>query len=461
MNVRCRGIYTTALTERLREDHAIVQASDPIRARFDAAFPDRPADVTVRTTADRRGVGVTGDADGVAAVTDTIADCSRDTLAWTAALPAGAIYEGRVSDTRGGGAVVDCGPGEGYLPFDAVDGYVEDGDTLRVQVRDPAPPWTDDRPALGAAVRVERSLARLERGHSGIDAAANGQELAGLTDLLATDVPDGWGLHWNYGAADADMDALDATLERLVAAAADIDAALEEADAASAPATLYDDRATRWVRFGREGRFALDDDRAAVTTTMAGHHRIKAGSSAASTAVDFVEALAATPDTFSFDAVTDTFGPTVGDSVAIAHGKPDGREYSLGRGTVTERDPDGGLTVERTIRSSGTYDGLGVPREPDDTATSSFEEGRWWYPTVYRGADGTVKGTYVNVCTPVECFPDAVTYVDLHVDVVKVDGEIRRVDDDELDAAVENGMVPEPLAEKARAVASAIESGLG
>ena len=51
--------------------------------------------------------------------------------------------------------------------------------------------------------------------------------------------------------------------------------------------------------------------------------------------------------------------------------------------------------------------------------------------------------------------------VDLHVDVVKSpDGEVERVDDDELDAAVEVGDISEPLAEKARSVASSVERAL-
>ncbi|PSQ59670.1 MAG: RNA-binding protein, partial [Halobacteriales archaeon SW_9_67_25] len=66
-----------------------------------------------------------------------------------------------------------------------------------------------------------------------------------------------------------------------------------------------------------------------------------------------------------------------------------------------------------------------------------------------------------NVCTPVEVFPEEVRYVDLHVDVVRTpDGTVRRVDDDELDAAVEAGNVPEALAEKAREVAGALENAL-
>jgi predicted RNA-binding protein associated with RNAse of E/G family len=47
------------------------------------------------------------------------------------------------------------------------------------------------------------------------------------------------------------------------------------------------------------------------------------------------------------------------------------------------------------------------------------------------------------------------------VDVVKrADGEVERLDDDELDAAVADGDVPGPLAEKARSVAAAVRNAL-
>jgi len=197
---------------------------------------------------------------------------------------------------------------------------------------------------------------------------------------------------------------------------------------------------------------------------MSGHHRVKAGSTEASRAVDFVEALgtaADAADDFPFEAVTDTFGPVAGDTVALAHGKPDGRLIVLGRAEVTDRDPDGTLTLRREMTAGGTYDALGVAREAGDVAITKVREGRWWYPTVYRGADGERKGTYVNVCTPVECFPDAVRYVDLHVDVVKGPvGDVRRVDDDELDAAVDAGQVSEALAEQARSVATSLENAI-
>ena len=209
---------------------------------------------------------------------------------------------------------------------------------------------------------------------------------------------------------------------------------------------------------------------------MPGHHRTKAADRGASAAVDFAEAVsaelaggdaaadafAAADDVdFPFAAVTRQFGPVTGDRLALGHGKPDGRLITLGPGEVTDWGADGSLTLERSIRGGGRYDGLGAPKEDGDVAVTKLREGRWWYPTTYKRADGTVVGTYVNVCTPVECFPNSARYVDLHVDVVRHgDGRVEIVDEDELAAAVADGFVSEDLAEKARSVASAVERAL-
>jgi hypothetical protein len=467
VNVRVRGIYATALTRRcLRADHSVVQASDPIRERFDALATDpedasfAPAAATVATTDDRLGVGVTGTPEAVDALED-VCTPGVDTLAFDAALPRGAVFDGRVTDALGAGCVVDCGDGEGYLPYDAVDAHVEAGDAVRVQVHEPAAPWTDDRPVLDAEIRVPGDLVVLSRGRSGVTAAANGgraTELVRTTDLLSTDPPEGWGVRWQHAALDASMNHLD---DALAAASDTADAFADLPDAVEPTRQLAAPTATTWLWYGRESRFALDDDRREVAPTMPGHHRVKAGSRSAGAAVDFAEALCDPAGEFPFGAVAGQFGPTRGDRLAIGHGKPDGRYFTLGRGEVTEWRADGKVMVRRELSSSGTYDALGTQREPGDVAVTKLTEGRWWYPTVYRGADGERKGTYVNVCTPVELFPDVARYVDLHVDVVKrPDGTVERVDDDELDAAVADGELSAALAAKARSVAASVERAL-
>lgn len=456
MTVRVRGIYATALTA-LVED--VVQASPPIRERFDEEFPVEPADAVVETTGDRQGVGVHGTEERVEGVVSTLQSVGTDTFAWEAALPHGAVYAGELVDTLDSGAVVACGDTDtrGFLPYSKTARHVEEGDCLRVQVTDPEPPWTDRRAVLDTDIEVPGSLGALVRG------GTTGSNQPELADLLPTDPPEGWGPTWHRGADDADLDALDAEIDQLAQRAAAFDEAFADADppAEAAPGTYWPGQTSYWVWFGRDARFELDGIRGDVTETMAGHHRAKAAHDSASSAVDFVESVCVAPGKreFPFDAVTRQFGPGEGDTVGIGHGKPDGRCYDLGPGEVTARTPEGKVTVERELMPGGTYDALGSEIQPGDVAITKFEEGRWWYPTVYRGEDGQTRGTYVNVCTPVEVFPRTVRYVDLHVDVVKhLDGTVERVDEAELDAAVEAGHISEQLAEKARKVADAVEN---
>jgi hypothetical protein len=518
MTVRVRGIYATALTALLGDDHEVVQASDPIRERFDDEFPVAPADAAVETTRDRQGVSVAGDPDAVGTVADALRGVARDALAWQSAAPLDAVFRGVVTEALNSGAVVDLGSAaqsgaarassegraapldpceraggpradgersepraaEGFLPYANTEDYVDEGDVLRVQVRAVSAPWTGGRPELDTDLRVSGELVELVRGGGGGasagPAAATGA--ARMEDVLPVDPPEGWAVRWGDAHEDAGMDALAAALTRagdraelLMAAVAgavgepggDLDHADVDdgPDPDEAPARIVAPLATIHVWFGRESRFALDGVRREVTTTMPGHHRVKAGSRAASAAVDFAESLCDPEGEFPFDAVTRQFGPTEGNRIAIGHGKPDGRLLTLGRGEVTDRDPAGTVTVRREMSPGGTYDALGVERRAGDVAVTRFHEGRWWYATVYRGDDGTRRGTYVNVCTPLEIFPETVRYVDLHVDVVrKPDGTVERVDDDELDAAVDAGRASEALAERAREVASTVEDAL-
>jgi len=469
-NVRVRGIYATALTRRLLDaGHGVVQASPPIQERFDAELSPESHDVTVVTSDDRQGLNLAGEHKYVEAVQTLFTDVAIDTLSWADPAPEDAVFDGRVVDTLSEGAVVDLGGVEGFLSFYRVDGQIDEGDAVRVQVTDPAVPWDTNRPVLdtGPGFSVSAGLATLTRGSSGIRVEGRddvaGRELAGMTDLLPLDPPDGWGLEWRRDAREAGMDALSGALERVTERAEKLDSAL--GTDIEPVRTVATPSAGAWVWFGRESRFALDEIRRDVRATMVGHHRVKAGSSAASAGVDFAEALCGDhlsgSEEFPFGTVTEQFGPRKGDQLRIDHGKPAGQRIVLGRGEVVEYDIDGTVAVERKMSPGGTYDALGVPRESGDTALTKFREGRWWYPTVYRDADGKHKGTYVNICTPVEIFPDAARYVDLEVDVIRYpDGGVKRVDDDELDEAVEAGLLSEELADRARQVAASLVNAL-
>ncbi|MFB6310662.1 MAG: DUF402 domain-containing protein [Salinirussus sp.] len=453
--VRIRGIYATALTARLEN---VVQSSQAIRERIDGSPSDEPAGALVETTSDRQGVGIHGEPESVAKIAATIEEVGRDTFRWSATAPIDGVFAGEVTETLGSGALVDIGTATGFLPFSATERRIETGDRLRVHVGEPVPPWSEDHPVLDTEVRLHGGLLDLVRG---------GPKDTGepaLVDLLPATPPNGWRPDWGPGALERNHEDLAAALETIATDAEALDAALEDAIAPTDrdPGPYWTGRSTTWCWFGRESRFALDEDRRTVTTTMPGHHRLKTAAEAASPAVDFVEAVC--PEfngEFPFDVATREFGPREGDQVAIAHGKPDGHQFDLGTGEVVDREPEGTVTIRREMTPGGTYDALDVERQAGDIALTTATEGRWWYPTIYRSEDGDRRGTYVNVCTPVEIFPDAVRYVDLYVDVVKhADGTVKRVDDDELDDAVAVGELSDDLADRAREVASAVESAL-
>jgi len=320
-----------------------------------------------------------------------------------------------VTETLGGGAVVRLRVGggesegdattEGYLPYGSVDDRIETGDPVRVQVRESAAPWTDRRPELDGSLRAGGGLVTLEPGSgTRVDARndKDARELSGMLDLLGLKPPEGWRAVWKPPAVDADTEELQAGLDRAVAAVEGLDDAVDAAGGAGVldgSDSVREEPLTRpnagvWVWFGRESRFALDDRRREATATMPGHHRVKAGSADASSGVDLAEALCE-PDadaSFPFGVVTDAFGPAEGDALRLEHGKPDGRLITLGEATVTTVDADGSVAVEREMTGGGSYDGLDVPREAGDIAETSLKEGRWWYPTTYRGRDGTVRG---------------------------------------------------------------------
>jgi len=469
IRVRIRGIYATALTAVCLDcGVSVVQASPPIRERFETAFEDAAADVSVETTADRQGVEVSGPPASVEAIRERFVSVADDAFAWVDPVPAGGVFDARVAETTGGGAILDLGEGrEAYAPFDSIEGYVDVGDALRVQVRDPSPPWAGGRATAATTVRTPGpgGVVELEEGDALVAATPDGtpdHELVATTEMLNVDLPEGWAVRWGEvaeGAPFADLQvALEAAAER---AEAVVDALADVGDP-DEPGAVYAPIGTSWVWFGRDSRFALDGLRSAVTPTMSGHHRTKAATPAASAAVDFAEAVGVDADEFPFDAVASAFGPTEGDTLAIAHGKPSGRLVTLGRGTVTGVDHAAGtLTLRREMTAGGTYDALGTAREAGDVAITRVAEGREWYATVYRGEDGEDRGTYANVSTPVEVFPDAIRYVDLHVDVVKYpDGTVEVVDAAELEASVEAGHVSRALADRAMEVAARLERGL-
>lgn len=450
--VEVRGIYSTALTRILLDaGHRVVRPSGILEERFDDDFGDEEPTVRVRDSRDRHGVEVSGE-DGVEAVAETLASVALDAAALEGSLKEGGIYDGVVEDIFGGGALVDVGPGAAFLPFSEADRYVETGDRLRVQVRNPESPWVDRRPTCSAAVRVSSGDLELSRGGEWSEEAHR------LVEMTSAEVPTGWAIPGRVG-----VQCFEEELPECVDRAHRLEELMEEAGEPGEPGPVAEPLDTRWVRLGREAKFALDRARREVTVTMTGHHRLKSVGDGAGSAVDFFEATVGDTGELPFAGAAAAFGPRIGDRVALHHGKPDGSRINLGKAEVRSVDPEEGkLVVQRSMSPGGTYDGLGAPKEEGDVAVTTLREGEWSYRTDYHDAEGALKGTYVNVCTPVEIHPRSVDYVDLYVDVVQLPGEpVEVIDLGELRDAESRGLVSPELAEKARGVADRERERLG
>ncbi len=456
--VRVRGIYATALSVRCRrEGFAITDPSDVLRERLEEPFAEGPPDVVIRDTSHRLGVEVTGVSPGVGEVAAELAACSTDTLRWAAGHPRDAVFAVEIEEETEGGAIARTGAGTAYLPYGKVDAYVSTGDRLLAQIIDPEPPWSRGRrPVLAGAIRARGTWVWLERGADASIVESPSTELARTVEHLDVEPPAGWGFGFDDRAEAIAPARLGDDIEAAIAEAEAIESAIGAAGETPSGEPVSVPRDTHWVRFGREGRFACDRDRAVRTRTVDGHHRFKVIGEGAARAVDLLETYGIDEVSFDPAVVFGVFGPSVGDRVRIAHGKPTGETIELGNGRVSDVD-EGTVTVERHIAGEGRYDALETPREAGDLAETTFVEGRWWYPTVYRSSSDAYKGTYVNVGTPVEIHPGRIHYVDLYVDVIRrPDGDVTIVDEEELADAVAEGTVPEALGTKAREVAGAV-----
>lgn len=459
-DIRVRGIYATALSVWCeKEQFDLVDPSSVIANRLQASFVEGVPNVLIRDSRDRQGVEVSGSPDAVREVVAGLDNCSRDTLSWAATLTRGGIYSGVIRETVEGGAIVEIGPEmTGYLPFGNVDRYVDIGDRVVTQVIDPISPWIVGRkPVLDTDIRIPGTYVSLVYDAEKTLVNVPNEALSRMVDMLDVSLPDAWGVSVSRRADRVDPTVIRDELQQLIDLAGQL---LDEHALDQAPAEeeiTFTPFATYWCRFGREGRFHLDTYRSQVTPTIDGHHRIKSHEDQAYSAVEFLEHYPLEDIAFDPDILFDVFGPTIGDHVQVDHGKVTGESIILGRGSVIDQDEDGAITIERTFRAGGLYDALETPIEENDRAETTFVEGRWWYPTIYRSAEGTYKGTYVNIGTPLEILPDRVRYVDLEIDVVKFpDGTVRIVDRDALDNRVTAGLVTSALAERAESVATAV-----
>ena len=446
--VRVRGIYATALSLLLAERGFLLSdVSDVMRSRLKAPVSEAPPEVTVKSLEDSPDevlvVGYPWEA-GVEverAIMESVAYASARRGRW-------GLYT--VVDVRslGGCRVEMPGGGEGELAESPCPG---EGEVLRATVVKEALEH-GSRPRLRRGVSVVGSYAIVTVPGSGVGFSEHIRDQDLKADLMlgAVSRVDTRRAHVRFrsSARSGSVEAVLAEVSRLYEEALRL--AGEEP---GEPRVVRRGEYISILYMPMPAKRVLDDLRARLVATIKFHHTLKAGGHSESMIVDYAES-ALSQGSCSVDAGVSALGFVAErmkgrGRVSIIHHVPDGRRYTLGPYRVESIAASGEcvrIRMQRTFKSHGVLDGLGVEKRPGDMGITEVDTCSWITLHTYTTPEGKVLGYYANINAPPEVSMTGVRYLDLYVDVVKRPGEDPRIiDKEELDEAYRKGIVSEDL----------------
>jgi Ribonuclease G/E len=416
-SIRLRGIYATALAAFLRE-HGWRVVQPPPELHTDGADRFAPFDLEVKDREDRQGVIALGTPDSVNALRALLFAELPDVICTPGPAELGAIYLGIVYKRRAWGYEIDLGDLKGFLPQPELDRPLKKGEAVRVQVKEIAHPQPIVTTKLSLAGRF--AVLSQEQGVGISKEITDSEERERLLALGRRCCANGWGVIWRTGAYGQDIRELQREIKLLQHELAKLDGHPDE----GIPGKLLAGQTTLMIEFPGGSKQTLDRWRARLTPTESGYHRHQSAP----------EAIAVPSQ-----------------RVCIEHIKVSSDFSVAMAGQVIQTSPQQ-ITVRREIKGSGLYDGLNVPKEPGDYAITEFSCGAWHYETRYYARDGTLKGVYVNINTPIEFYGDRVRYVDLEIDVVQRPGEPAQIIDEHELQSIAHYVSPQ-LIMRARALA--------
>ncbi len=450
VSVRIRGIYSTALTKLFLDNgFRISQPSQKIVERLGLEKSYDDFDVDIYDKKDRHGIIVTGT--GADNIKNVLEDEFIDVFFRKMPYQLYGIYKGIVVKRDERYVYVDIGSAIGTVIIEEVPDAME-GDELLVQVKK-----HNLLPHLSVLLTVPGDYAVLipkpigSQRHVKISRKIRDNEERERLRILGLSLDLGdWGVLWRTAAAYKDWNLLRDELVKLSKLADK----LKDADRYSAPTQIIEGRDIYEVEFGGGAKKKLDELRNKVTPTIEGHHQFKSYDPEFSFAVEIAEGiLSKLPSQREkirqgfVQALVDNKGPKVGWLFILEHLKPDGQRIKIGPGEIIEVSLNPlRIKMKRSLKPGKGYDGLEIPIEYGDYAITEIEEGKWWFKHSYYDRNGTLKGEYYNINTPVEFYPDKVRYIDLEVDIVKwPDGKKEIIDREKLREHYEDGIISEKL----------------
>lgn len=449
MRARVRGIYSTALTKLLLDrNFEIVQPSATVRERFKLEENSEPPDLDVYERRDRQGVQALGEKESIATLVSILKSCLDDVVVRHWSVTSNGIYKGLIKQVNSinHSVLVDLGPTVGKIRGEKSNSESKD---IVVQVERR---WLGRRePLLTKEVKIPgRYAVLLPNREIKVSLRIRDMDTRLRLRKLGEELADSdWGILWRTAASEQLSSVLRGEIHNLAKIRTSV---MQKARFVEAPALLWEGTHFVDVEFPGLSKRRLDEIRKHVAPTIEGHHFSKACSGKVSVAVEMAEKLL--EKGYSESGVRDLFEqtveseyPTVGSCIEIEHVKLDGEVFYLGRALVVDFNfGQSAIRLRRDFRREGIYDGLGTRKELGDYAITEAEIGAWHFKTRYFSKDGRGKGTYINLNTPIELYPQLIRYVDLEADVcVRPDGSIEKLDEEKLERALNDGFVTDKL----------------
>jgi hypothetical protein len=453
IKAKIRGIYSTALTKLLLENGGfeIVQPSFAIKKRFRISENSTLPEMKIKDRYDLQGVRVLGNLQAVTTFQSALHSVIEDVLTRKWAMSIDGIYKGKPIESDKNMIHVDLGSDViGKLPkheFAAADDK-----PLLVQVERRI--TSVKQPNLTTNLKIIGGYAILAQ-NSKIGVSFRIHDVKKRAELYALGkalAPESWGIIWRESSANQPIEALKNEITMLEEKVKILN---NEATRVDAPALLIEGLYIMDVEFPCLSKGTLDRLRASATPTLDGHHFYKCCRGTVSSALEMAEdplekgQERSTVEKSFREQILDDF-PREGSLLDVEHVKLSGIVFHLGQATI-EDISENQIRYSRIMQKNGFYDGLGVKKEEGDKAVSETKIGQWNITTEYFANNGEWKGTYINLNTPVEIYPNAIRYVDLEADVcICPDGTYKVLDMEKLENALEKGFISKRLFEKVK-----------
>jgi len=268
-----------------------------------------------------------------------------------------------------------------------------------------------------------------------------------LLSLAKETLPPGWGATFFETCINSDEKVIKSELEQLVAKSKKI---LDNKDGTKK--VLHEGMEYCEIYLSYESKMKLDEIRNKVLPTIKGHHYLRSWGESMNTIIHFAEGMLIKgieekiiEENLNESIFNEVF--KVGKLMNIFHFKTNGKLIKLSPGKIIATNhEEKSITLMRQLKGIGIYDGLEVKKEAGDYAIATYKLGSMVTRTYYYRKSGELIGIYSNFTTPIEIFPNAISYIDLEVDIVKNNkGDIKILDRDKLEDIVVKEMISEKL----------------